>query len=277
MKNLKLRILFTLIKIFQNILPKLAGYLSSILWFSPLGKGASAIAVKLAETSERILIEGITVHSWGSQTSKPTIILVHGWGGRWDQFGNMIPFLVQNGYRVITFDLPAHGETKGFSTSIPEWLPFFRKLSQNLDSRPIYICHSFGLMAISYAYRHDHLPAAAIIAINLPSNFHFLIEQFANKLKLNQRTIKFLMQYIKKRVGARVEEDVTVPFRKLKDQIPLFMIADQNDREVPYSHHAETLEVLKDRFVTTQNLGHSRILQDPENLKNILRILASMN
>lgn len=274
-KHLKIRALYFLVQSLKSIAPQTAGLLSSALWFTPALRKPMPQYVELSQLSKNFVIEKILVRSWGPEDACSTVVLVHGWGGRWDQFADMIVCLSQAGHRVITFDLPGHGETFGFSTSIPEWMPFFSKLAEAIKTRAFYITHSFGFMAVSYAIRYHNLPAAGVIAINSPTSFQFLLEQYTQKLKLDIKTMKALLQNIKLRVGSDVEERVSVPIRKLKEQVPLYMLADEHDKEVPYSKSEECRAILKDDFLTTQNLGHSRILQSSYVHDCILQILSN--
>src|SRR5262245_22720923 len=43
---------------------------------------------------------------WGTG---PTVLLVHGWGGRSSQLGAFVTALVRAGYSALAFDAPAHG------------------------------------------------------------------------------------------------------------------------------------------------------------------------
>ena len=52
-------------------------------------------------------------HHWGSAASAEPVLLVHGWEGRGSQLGGLALALAAQGFRPITIDLPAHGETRG--------------------------------------------------------------------------------------------------------------------------------------------------------------------
>ncbi len=52
-----------------------------------------------------------------SWSKGPTILLIHGWGGRGTQLGSFVGPLVASGYRILAFDAPAHGQTAGTQTS----------------------------------------------------------------------------------------------------------------------------------------------------------------
>jgi predicted alpha/beta-fold hydrolase len=61
----------------------------------------------------------IRVWSWGHGAP---VLFIHGWSGRGTQVLNFLKPLLQAGYRVISFDARAHGETAGRTTSMLVYL-----------------------------------------------------------------------------------------------------------------------------------------------------------
>lgn len=60
----------------------------------------------------------VKVNTWGRGIP---VLFIHGWSGRGTQVLHFIETLLQAGYRVISFDGPAHGETAGRKTRIMEF------------------------------------------------------------------------------------------------------------------------------------------------------------
>ena len=58
----------------------------------------------------------IAVYAWGNG---PTILCVHGWGGRATNFAAFIGPMVAAGFRVVAFDAPGHGQSSGTLSSGP--------------------------------------------------------------------------------------------------------------------------------------------------------------
>jgi pimeloyl-ACP methyl ester carboxylesterase len=56
----------------------------------------------------------LAVVEWGEG---PVILCVHGWSNRGLRFSPLIEVLADAGYRLVTFDAPAHGRSQG-ATSI---------------------------------------------------------------------------------------------------------------------------------------------------------------
>ena len=74
--------------------------------------------------SRWVTVNGIRMHYWVEGRGDGTpVVLVHGLGGRSEDWHNLAPFMVRNGFRVYMPDLPGHGRSaspKDFSYSIPD-------------------------------------------------------------------------------------------------------------------------------------------------------------
>ena len=76
-----------------------------------------------AET-HTLTVSGYRVHYYAlGPASGPPVVLVHGLGGRSEDWRNLAPYLVRAGYRVYLPDLVGYGQSErpmGFSYSIPD-------------------------------------------------------------------------------------------------------------------------------------------------------------
>ena len=69
-----------------------------------------------------VLGHRIHYYVWGPETGAP-VVLVHGLGGRSEDWRNLAPYLVRSGFRVYMPDLPGYGRSdkpSDFSYSIPD-------------------------------------------------------------------------------------------------------------------------------------------------------------
>lgn len=74
--------------------------------------------------SKTVYVDGLRIHYYvlGPQTGPP-VVLVHGLGGRADDWQNLAPYLSRAGYRVYIPDLPGYGQSEqppAFSYSVPD-------------------------------------------------------------------------------------------------------------------------------------------------------------
>jgi len=87
--------------------------------------GLTYVQMRLGGASSRYLqVAGYGLHYYvmGPETGSP-VVLVHGLGGRSEDWRNLAPYLVHAGFRVYTPDLPGYGRSDkpaDFSYSIPD-------------------------------------------------------------------------------------------------------------------------------------------------------------
>jgi pimeloyl-ACP methyl ester carboxylesterase len=123
--------------------------------FSTPGKyGMKAAEREVLEwgNNYRIRFDGgeLAVTTWGS-SDRPAVLLVHGWGGARAQMTGFVDPLLFAGYRVVTYDQPAHGDSDGKMTNFFEIAPTMDLIAQQEGSFHAVIAHSFGTLITSYA------------------------------------------------------------------------------------------------------------------------------
>lgn len=269
-------------RIFARISPWVAARLGAFIWFIPRRRPAHSDFSKLVSSSNERVIrttrDSVIFRSWSTDNTGPHLILIHGWGGRWDQFSGMISYLTQNDCRVSSFDFPAHGESSGFSTDLSEWFEVLDQVEEILqDQEAVYVCHSFGFIAISHAILNRKLRAKAVVAINAPTRFTFLIESFARRTNLHRNSVPYLVKNLEARLRD-IREMTDVRLDQLSRKLRLLYVVDQSDKEVPFSEHTAAAYLLQEKFVVTQGFGHNRILATPglyEILDNFVRVPCS--
>jgi len=94
----------------------------------------------------------------GAENKKGTILIFHGWGGTSVSWLNVALILAQNGYEVISMDMPGFGETlppiEVWGTD--EYVDFLNSFCKKLGLNSFYLLgHSFGgALALKFAFKH---------------------------------------------------------------------------------------------------------------------------
>ena len=260
------------LRLFSNIAPPLAGRCAAFLWFTPVRKVAYAHHAEWAAKSTDRVVSGLRLRSWG-RPDGPHVVFVHGWGGRWDQGCALIGALVAEGYRVSAVDFPGHGESPGLSTDVAAWIDVLAAC--DFGPAPVFVCHSFGFTAAANAVLRRGVAARGLVAINPPLGFPFFVEAFRRRARLSLTVVPHLVRAIERRVP-QVRILTAVPLEALSRQVPLLYIADRSDREVPFAMHRVAMETLGERFVTTEGLGHNRILGSARLLEAVKAFVAEV-
>lgn len=212
----------------------------------------------ILERATTYRLSEMQVWSWGEG---PTVLLVHGWNGRATQLGAFVTPLVGRGYRVVAFDALGHGMSEGTHSSLPELATCIGRIVDSLEGVYAVVAHSLGGAATTLALG-DGLRAERAVFISPPADPHELLKVFSAAVGINDE--------VQARVKKRVEEKLGVPMEEMvahsiapRMQIPLLVIHDRDDKEVPVSAGRRLATAWpKAELVVTEGLGHQRILRD---------------
>jgi len=226
---------------------------------SPRGKAllASGRRLELQHASRRL-----AAWTWGAG-ARPTVYLVHGWGGRGAQLGSFVPSLLERGFSVVAVDLPAHGMSDGWRTNLLEAAAALRDAVDQTSPAHAIIAHSFGAATVSLALSNG-LSVGRLVLIGPAAKPVSWTHRFGDTLGISQKVMDGMRQRTERRLGFRWSElDVTRHARSRTQ--PLLVVHDLEDDEVPHADGAAIVDAWPGaRLLSTRGLGHRRILRDAE-------------
>ena len=209
-------------------------------------------------------------YEWGIKG--PTVLLVHGWEGRGSQMGHFVKPLLEAGYRVISFDALAHGDSPGKRTNMLEFARIIGDIDNYSGGFDAIIGHSLGGTAAGYTIA-EGVRARSLITICSPTTIEFIFNAFAEQIRASQETIRRLSQFLEDFTGKRSPEFSFVDFAT-KVAVPGLIIHDQDDKEIHYSqakalheHWAES------KIFLTNGLGHKRVLRSQEIISETMNFI----
>ena len=203
----------------------------------------------------------VVVYEWGR--GPRTVVLSHGWLGRASQFSALVRELVAEGYRVVAFDGPAHGDSAGRHMYLVDWLDIFAELQQRHGRFDAIVGHSFGGLAALVGVAGG-VDAARVVTISTLADADELLRQFQRRLRLSGAVTARLRE----RFAARYFAGDPDPFawlsavrRPLPAEMPLLALHDEGDRYVSFGESERVVSANPGaRLVPTLGLGHNRIL-----------------
>jgi pimeloyl-ACP methyl ester carboxylesterase len=252
----------------EHLAPGRAGRAARDLWFTAPPRMAD-LPVPSGSMPFEVEAQGHTVRGlvWGDPEARP-VYLVHGWGGRGTQFGAMVPALLDAGHRVIMFDAPAHGDSDhgpagpGRTNGV--------ELAKALDAvfcrfgpAEAVVAHSMGTIATYLALRFGWLGADRLVFIAPMVEAESLFDQFQKALGFGPRVRAAFDRAVDEFVGVPLLDfDARVQARHV-DPLPTLVITDRGDRQTSYADVVDFAESVGAPLVTTEGLGHRKILRDP--------------
>ncbi|HEY6561194.1 MAG TPA: alpha/beta hydrolase [Polyangiaceae bacterium] len=212
------------------------------------------------------------IAAWSIGRGDETVLLVHGWGGRATQMRGFVEPLVEAGYRVVAFDAPGHGASTGSHLALPELAAAVRRVAVVIGPVHAVVAHSFGAAASTLAIAEGLMVERAVL-LGPPADELPWFERFADQLGLNARERRELQHAVEGHVGA--------PFSTLAAEslgpalkLPLLVVHDRDDLEVPWADGARIARAAPEAsLLTTQGLGHRRILRDARVIREAVRFI----
>ncbi len=257
------------------VAPGVAARVSERLFLTPQRHAAPAREREALASARAFAVpfRGGRLRAW-SFGEGPAVVLVHGWSGRGGQLAAFAPPLLLAGFRVVTFDGPAHGLSSGRWASVPMFAEALRVLAARVGGVRAVIAHSFGAPSVTHALVSG-LQLDAAVFVGPPRSPAEPFRQFCEALELSQALRTRLRARLEARIGLSIE-DLDVPRLARGLGTPLLVIHDRDDAEVAWADGAAIAEHWSGaRLHTTTGLGHRRILRAPEALRQATDFIAA--
>ena len=249
--------------------PELAGAAAERLFLTPpRPRYAGASAMDLIDGRSNLIEHkgrAIATWEWGRNgrggADAPAVLLAHGWGGNAAQMRPFVYPLVSAGYRVIAYDQPAHGVSGGKLTSLVDFADVFTELAWHYGGVKAVIAHSLGGAGASLAHARG-LPLESVVLVAPPADMIGYSRRFARWYWMPEAIRRSMQTAIEERYGVRWEDLETTRLAPRLGARAL-VIHDRDDRMVPWTQGARVASAWpKARLLTTDGLGHGRILAD---------------
>lgn len=247
----------------ERYLPGLADRLTVEFFFRPMRFKPTQQEETSLLTAQKQFIEiagkKILVYYWGE--GKP-VLMAHGWMGRGTQFRKFIKPFNENGFKVVSFDGPAHGRSNGRKTHIGEFKDVIFKLQDIHGPFEATIGHSFG-GAVNMYCRLKGLAVKKMILISSPSVADDILENYLSIINGHVERLDYFRSYVRKQYNVEFNDITTYVMSEKIPPIPMLLIHDQDDTDAPIRHARILQSKLQyPTLIETKGLGHNRILKD---------------
>jgi pimeloyl-ACP methyl ester carboxylesterase len=221
-----------------------------------------------------IEIEGrrVAVYQWGDLQSQPRVLLAHGWSSYALRFLPWVRALREAGYAVVTFDQPGHGRSDPGRCTLACFARTLRGVADRHGPFEAVVAHSMGGTAAMHALA-EGVVAHRVVLIAPAADPDAATTRFARKVGLVGGIVPRIQHQLEVQTGVTVRE-LTMHVRAPSLAVPALVIHDLADAEVPweegesYARHWPGA-----RLLSTEGLGHSRIVNDRSTIDAGLRFL----
>jgi esterase/lipase len=193
------------------------------------------------------------------------VMLIHGWTGRALVMSGFVQPLLDRGFEVVAFDLPAHGKSSGRKLDLPLGALAMQAVVDAYGPLSGVITHSFGgpvaLLAMEGGApleRKLHVPRIVMIAA--PNWLDRVTTMFGHRIGLSERAQSALESEILRQVRRPVE-DFRSDLFLARTGASALIIHDEDDTDVAFAS-AEAIVVHNPRakLLATKGLGHRRTI-----------------
>ena len=217
-------------------------------------------------------------HVWGD--GAPDRLPVHGWGGRGSQLGAMVEPLLEAGFRVVMFDAPAHGDSDHGpagpgQTNGVEFAKALDAVFCRFGPAEAVVAHSIGTIStyLAHALRVARRRAPGVRRAD--GRGRVAVRPVPAGARLRSRVRAAFDREVDEFVGVPVAEfDARVQARHV-DPVPTLVITDRGDRQTPYADAVDFAESIDAPLVTTEGLGHRKILRDPAVVERVVDFVSA--
>lgn len=248
-------------------------------------------------TEESILVGKVHVN-YKTEGIGPSVLILHGWGGKSDSWESVGKILSKNGFNVIIPDLPGFGKSDlpDFAWSVGDYLDFILKFIDFLESskkisKPFYLIgHSFGgRISIKLAAVYPEMlkklvlcSAAGITSKSIKTRLFYLFSKAGGLIfsfGFFAPLEKFLRKAIYRLAGTRdylrannqmkevmrrvISEDLTEFISQIK--MPTLIVWGKNDKVLPLKMGKIMKEKISGSTIEIiEDAGHAPNIESPD-------------
>lgn len=230
--------------------------------------------------------ETIATYTWGDPATQPYVLLVHGWSSFGLRFLPWIAHLRALGLAVVTFDQPGHGNSSGRLCTLPDFIATIHAMGRAFGKAELAIGHSLGGAALALA-QDECWSARRLILIAPAADMEAAAGRFLRFVHLGEHLRGPFMAWHERRTGVAVQS-LQVHLRLPALGQDGLVVHDLDDNDVPWEEGERYARYWSGaRLLTTQGLGHHKVLDAPQVIDASLaylrgelvgeRVVASMN
>lgn len=221
---------------------------------------------------------GLTLYTPAAAGKGPTALLVHGWGGHAGQMRPLANALLERGLRPVILELPAHGRSAGSSSNLPQFTRAIEyasaRLHQEGHALQLAVAHSLGANALAQAASRG-LDARRLVLLAPPASPYEFTRMFAHVFGLKESIRASMQRRIEAREGilmSRFEPAAVGP----RIRVPTLVVHDRGDAVNRFADGEAFARAIENaRLVATVGLGHGKLLQDPQVLRDVAEFASS--
>ena len=270
----RLRALFALL---SAVSPAIAARLAMRLFTMPRPRPMSPEDLAFLENARSVTLATaagrLRLYEWPADAA--TVLIVHGWRSHAARLRGIIEALRARGLRVVAFDAPGHGHSRGRRLDLEIYRDTVSAVVRECGPVAAVVAHSFGALAaarwLAESPEAGGLRAAVLIAA--PRDAGYLFDSFTDVIGLNTAVIARMRTLFRSRYG-RDPECYRADELARRVRTPVLLLHGGADELVPAAHSEEVAGSFQDgRLQVFPSLSHGGLLRDPATVRLVAEFI----
>ncbi len=216
----------------------------------------------------------LALRLWGDPDSRPFVVLAM--SSQATDASRLLPWihaLLETGHAVVSFDRTPPPGDRRHPPTIAEMASDLAAIGARFGGAEAVIGHSIGASATVLALAQG-LRAERVVLLSAQADPREALDRFAKRIGIGTRVASLLAGQLEQRMGMPLED--LHPHRLAPAvSTPALVVHDLLDDQVPWADGECFARHLPfSRLLTTLDLGHQGVLDDPDVMRDCMRFLA---
>ena len=198
------------------------------------------------------------------------ILVLHGWSGWIGQFRDLISEFDPAEYTIFAVHPAGHGDSEVTESHPGRFIEAVLEAHEYVGgSFDVGVGHSLGSAALVYAQSTKGC-FDRLVLVSGPATIEGVLIRFARFVNLGERSKRHFIRDMEATVGLSVDRLDLISLAP-SIETPVLLIHDELDSEVPVTESSALHEAFpRSRLTRTMGYGHSRLLQNPGVVREIV-------
>lgn len=265
-------------KVLQTLNKNMAAAFALKLFETPIKYKMPKREQKMYEVSHKSKLtlpeSGKEIVVYENKFGSKKVLLVHGWNGRGTQLVSIAKAFKELNYTIISFDAPGHGKSTKNTANMKHFIEAVFELDKKYNGFDVMIGHSLGGMSVINSLGRGLQTDKAVI-IGSGNTTKAITEDFLGTIGMKQKLTPILINLFERKYNDKMT-DYDVADQALKVSVPVLIIHDKNDKDVPFTAaEAISKNLENNELLITTGLGHRKILGDEKVIEKIVQFVTS--
>lgn len=261
--------------IIGRIFPGFAGKMAYRFFTTPRRRANHRVSDPIIERAKLFEVlygkQILKAYEWGQ--GDRNILLVHGWESRGTALRSFVPSLVEKGFRVITFDGPAHGHSTGKRTNLPHFGGAVKAVITHVGGVYGIITHSFGGASTVFALSKSDsaFSIEKLVLIGVPNRMSLVLNSAIKMMRVPAKASRRFMKIIESKLQSSVNEvDISEADGRLKVKEAL-IVHDKKDSVVPFQAAEGIFDAWDNaNLLVVEGMGHYKLVKNPALIEKVV-------